>query len=346
MDKKNKRLLFTEEPFFDESFIGYILRLAELNDIPDLRWIFRLIKPSMNFTTEYPSSFDFTIDVRALSELAGMADDRLMEMLYVHQFQDQLSIPKWLSVFGQQIPADLIRREKPKICPQCLIETAYCRKVWEIAFITVCPIHRCRLMDYCPDCGNKLNWKRPTISRCPCGFDWRKSVPNSAADKELRLTKYLHRIFNLPFGDSEFDFDYPLKTLSTEKLLKLLCFTLAYDVSHHQYTGEKIVAYLNNDSIHRHLTAAVSVFDNWANNYHEFIEAWKDKYLNHFIIERPPYAPRFSLPEGYTDYEAFNYVLREYFGKKEYPFLYREFLAFLGKLPTEEHFESYLLEYL
>lgn len=66
----------------------------------------------------------------------------------------------------------------------------------------------------------------------------------------------------------------------------------------------------------------------------------------YFIIERPPYAPRFLLPLGYEDYKAFNYILREYLGKKAHPFLYREFVVYLKKLPTEKHFESYLLEYL
>lgn len=30
MSEKIRRLLFTEEPYFDESFIGYIVRLADL----------------------------------------------------------------------------------------------------------------------------------------------------------------------------------------------------------------------------------------------------------------------------------------------------------------------------
>ena len=346
MNEEIKRLLFTEEPFSDESFIGYILRLAEMNEIPDIRWIFGFIKPDKNFRTDCQYSFDFTVDTLALSRFAVITEDRLREILYVHHLRDELYNPKRLQVFGQQIPTDLICRENPKFCQVCLSESNYCRKVWEIAFVTACPVHQCRLIDHCPACQGKLNWKRSNIHRCPCGFDFRESVPVLLEDKELRLTKYLHRIFNLPFGDSEFDFDYPLKTLSTEGLLKLLCFMLAYYVSHHQYTGDKIAHSLNNDLIHRHLTAAVSVFDNWADNYHEFIEAWKDKYVNHFVIERPPYAPRFSLPLGYADYEAYNYILREYFGKKAYPFLYREFLTFLKKLPTEEYFEFYLLEYL
>ena len=52
-------MLFTEEPYSDESFPSYILRLAELNEVPDIRWFFKLLRPGKSFDYNFRYSFDW-----------------------------------------------------------------------------------------------------------------------------------------------------------------------------------------------------------------------------------------------------------------------------------------------
>ena len=51
-------------------------------------------------------------------------------------------------------------------CPVCLQadDIPYFRLVWRIAFVTHCPIHHCRLLTACPNCGHNC-WPAPYASR-------------------------------------------------------------------------------------------------------------------------------------------------------------------------------------
>lgn len=85
MDEKTTRLLFTEEPYFDESFIGYIMRLAELNEISDIRWILKLVRPGKFFSYDFKFSFDFRINASNLSKITGVEQPILSNLLYYHE---------------------------------------------------------------------------------------------------------------------------------------------------------------------------------------------------------------------------------------------------------------------
>lgn len=75
------------------------------------------------------------------------------------------------------------RRQRPwlQYCPRCLQEDPdpYFRRRWRLAFVTVCPIHGCRLLDRCSVCGAPCNSDRlppevEAITQCHrCRFDAR-----------------------------------------------------------------------------------------------------------------------------------------------------------------------------
>src|SRR5438552_475194 len=53
------------------------------------------------------------------------------------------------------------RRHRPwlQYCPYCLHDDPdpYFRRRWRLTFVTVCPPHRCRLLDRCAACGAPCN---------------------------------------------------------------------------------------------------------------------------------------------------------------------------------------------
>jgi MinD superfamily P-loop ATPase len=120
-----------------------------------------------------------------LASLACCDAEELRSMLYLSadgsngKFADRL-------FFGHRVSAYALRIWQPKICPACLKESGYCRRVWDLAAVTTCPVHHRLLMDVCPSCGTCVSWVRNEAARCPakgCGFYWPDASPRAVADE-------------------------------------------------------------------------------------------------------------------------------------------------------------------
>jgi hypothetical protein len=340
MSKKIKRLLFTEEPYFDESFIGYVKRLADLNEIPDIRWILKLVKSSNFSNYDYKYSFDFRIDVSILSKITGVGASKLLDLLYFSPDGQVRCKDEYLMIFNHYIHYDLICRENPKICPRCLAEQNYCRKVWELVPITACPIHQCLLIDHCPKCSKKIDWARPKIHLCHCKLDFRETEIFHLKEIELRLSKYLYQQFDLFTGQPEFSFGYPLETLSSSELLKLLLFVGAYFSVKSDIFGNSFFKFMSNSVLHWYLTLAMSIFENWAENYYIFVKDWHKREIRYCLGRKQLNLTDFRFSLRTEDYEIFNFVLYKHFYGKQFAFLRREFENFLEKFIAGDFLEQ------
>lgn len=94
-----------------------------------------------------------------------------------------------------------------QLCPYCLQEDVipYFRKAWRVTFNTICPIHRCMLIDRCPSCligiafhrvetgdqkTESLNW---SLSSCHhCGYEIANSIPEPIQLGIDNITNQLH----------------------------------------------------------------------------------------------------------------------------------------------------------
>ena len=243
-----RKLLFTENPYPDESFIGYIMRLCEINEIPEIRWILNEAGLERSYDFKYKFNSDFRINTENLSILAGFNESQIKDLLYLHEFGYKWHITGNILVFGKLVPHYFVRRENPKICPLCLSEKNYLRKVWEISLLTACPIHKCLLLDTCLNCFDKIKWERPTISLCRCEFDFRESEVFPVNENELRLAKYICQEFKLSDKGKRIHFDYPLNTLNLKDLLELIFF-----ISRHcagEFSSADISLKFNNARLH------------------------------------------------------------------------------------------------
>lgn len=75
---------------------------------------------------------------------------------------------------GNHILQDDIEVVRAKICPCCLSESEYFRKIWLLSNVTVCPYHNVELMDSCSVCSEKLSWRKGNIFICICGHRYKK----------------------------------------------------------------------------------------------------------------------------------------------------------------------------
>ena len=326
-----KRLLFTEEPFPDESFIGYVMRLTEINELPDPRWIFKLVGLHQSYDYEYKYNSDLRVNVARLSMLTGVDEANLKKVLYFDEDGLKRHLTEVLIVFGQGVWRHFIVREKPKICPACLTEKIYCRRIWELSPVKTCPIHQCLLVTHCRKCERLISWNRPKIHICQCGFDFRKSKVVSLNAKELRLSLYLHQQFKLPCPPVESVFKYPLTTLDHRDLLYLLFFVSAHFAEVPDFTGISLSKGGRSKEIHQHLNQAIEVFDDWPKSYYEFIRKWKKTDYNYYISMKQIYLPGTALPRQYSEYELINQMLHNYLFREQFLFMHEEFQEYLLK---------------
>lgn len=171
----------TPPPYSDESLAGYLLRLTERNYYPSPHWLLHLAGLKGRVRLYFPVNLDQS---SLLSQLIKIKDYLLRAMAY--------------GAFCKPYEKDLliypIANCGRKLCPICLSESAYCRRLWDCELINTCPFHRRLLLDKCPQCHQQIQWSRGGVTRCPCGFDFRTTIPLAASSYQVNLALYLFAI--------------------------------------------------------------------------------------------------------------------------------------------------------
>lgn len=144
------------DPKPGESLHGFIRRLAELElcTFRQMRgWLgLRATNGRRRLSGNLPRA----------AELCGLPVERLDRMGFEEQGRT------WIA--GISMPARWAMRERIRFCPACLAADAYHRSIWELGCIDVCPVHRTKLVDHCPDeaCDVPLAWDRCSSDACHC----------------------------------------------------------------------------------------------------------------------------------------------------------------------------------
>jgi predicted site-specific integrase-resolvase len=275
MDTLNdhKRLLVIRKLEHDESFMGYILRLTELNRCPTPSWILKLADITQRWTSV---PFNDSLNLSLLAQLANVEESRLAALMYPTAELMRRKMGDYL-VFGSAVPQYLIRPDCLKICTYCLKESGYVRKIWEIIPVTVCPIHKCLLLDKCPNCQARLTWVRKSISRCQCEFDWREYSPPLVEENELLVTKQIYQLCNLiptkNKRNNQIKFN-PLYELELRHFLSALIFIASQYGGFIATKGKFFASLKQNVEIHILLCKAFPVFDSWPENFFSFLD-WR-----------------------------------------------------------------------
>jgi hypothetical protein len=98
---------------------------------------------------------------------------------------------------GERISADELNYRCPRICPRCLSERPIWLAVWDLGLVTVCPIHRCQLVNQCPACKRSLAWQRPAVHECRCGLDFRTVTPKAATVDLVAINAAIYKAAGL-----------------------------------------------------------------------------------------------------------------------------------------------------
>lgn len=202
------KLINRPAPYDDESFMGYILRLSELNYYSTP---FNLVKTgvswkdsksdkaSINDYIKLLSSGD--IDLSGFSSLVEESIDTLESLRYpvVHSAIDHY--PDIHEFFFYDVPSNYLRFAYPRVCVECLKEAPYHRSIWDFAPLTCCPKHKVLLTDLCPCCDMQLTWARKGIKYSQCGVDLTEVSPVKIDHNQYWLSNEVQYLLNYTSND-------------------------------------------------------------------------------------------------------------------------------------------------
>lgn len=273
-----RRLLITNKPKPDESFMGYIIRLTALNRYYTPVWILRMAGFQWGLVSGNECCFLFSgsTDLSLLSTLTQV-DTVTLESLFYRPADPSFNTRGKQLFFGLPVSQYMIHPYQPKICPDCLKQSAYWRRVWDLVPATVCPIHKRLLLDVCPHCKSKIRLRRVAVTTCTCGFDWRTDLAYTPLEeRELKLTRYIYRLCKIETCPSINDevIGNPLSRLCLDDLLSAVFLIAGQYQGTNDVTGKTTTSSISHSEMHALLVRAFSVFENWPNNYYEFLE-WK-----------------------------------------------------------------------
>lgn len=173
------RLLIRPRPFLREGLRGFVLRASEENALSPEIDLYRTL-----FGTDGPAAATPRL-LREAAPLFGI-DEQELERVGCRGLTNDATRCGFV---GKRVGVLHMRRTQCAVCPHCLSERRAVRAEWELKHVTACADHGCWLFDSCPSCSVSIQWRRPGVARCLCGFDLACSMPVRAPEAVLALTR-------------------------------------------------------------------------------------------------------------------------------------------------------------
>jgi len=167
-----------EPPEPDECARGYILRMADRNWCSGKEMASWLGLPGLEQ--------ELVVDPGLAARLLGIGPEVLARM----GLEDGEA--GWM--LGHRIPLNRLQRSTRFVCPDCLAEAPYQRRIWSLRHLDACPRHGRALMSRCPECGALLRWGgQSTIENCHCGAGLNVPGVSAVVDDSIGArVVYLH----------------------------------------------------------------------------------------------------------------------------------------------------------
>ncbi|ESU34100.1 hypothetical protein G3A_02805 [Bacillus sp. 17376] len=262
------------EPYLDESFGGYILRLTSLNFYDKPSWIYKLGNESTQRLEFNPYSLDLNkTSLEILSGYLHTNKEKLYAMLLPFKGFSKYSVDLMFKYMTNSRSPYFSSRNR--ICVECIKEYGFIKKYWDIKFVSVCVEHSCFLMEKCPFCKKYLDYSRKSISICNCGFDLTKyKGKRNISNLDFEITKLI--IHSCGFKAYE-NKGNPLYNTNLDEIVDSLII-----VSRIFFTNKFSFSIKTNlTELHELLKDPLHFFQNWPINCNYY---FNDKYQNKMSI--------------------------------------------------------------
>jgi len=262
-----QRLLRTPPLEYDESLLGYVIRLTEANHYDNGSWVTNHARLNVNFSMGgwMRLNRDDT-DLTSLETLTGLHHGTLESLKY--------QVARWKRTVrfqGISLSAAVMKLNCPKVCSACLRESNYCRRVWDLLSYTACPQHQVVLLDTCPGCRGRVSWARSRVSRCRCGFDLRNAPEVKVSQSKLKAARWISELCrSATERTTEEQNDEPLYQLG----LGELCEALSLFAGHYLRVKHRVrmTAETANSACHEAVVHAFSALEEWPCRFEGFMK--------------------------------------------------------------------------
>lgn len=178
-------LLARPIPLADESQGSILMRAAYLNGWQDTGAMLR------GCCNRYSGGVGLFRNRKTFQDQIDLLGIDLPSDMYLCQ-QRRASSAVMLSFNSQlELPCDMFRAEGSAVCPRCIQDFPYLKRIWSLRLISTCHLHGCLLVHHCRECVLPLDLNRPAPHLCRCSFDLRQAP---AEHGEIIIAKSMHDI--------------------------------------------------------------------------------------------------------------------------------------------------------
>ncbi len=263
-EQPSKLLVVRPKPKHDESYLGFLLRLTELNDYAATGWLRKLA----GIPVAIPVGTQIGRIEADLPNLARLVDSDVSDVRCL--LYEPVTYKYDARVLGSSRPPHVLRLYRPKVCPKCLKAQNYCRKLWDYTAATACPTHNVLLIDECSKCHKRITWSRKRVSICRCGIDFRQAEVSNINPKEAAVSRLILDVLEGSSKSRSVAVANPFSNLDLSSVLGALFFFAIQ-----QESGERLVRSFPSLTVreaHNAMLNAFSVFEDWPNNFHAFLD--------------------------------------------------------------------------
>ncbi|MCY9697708.1 TniQ family protein [Paenibacillus alginolyticus] len=133
----------------DESLRGFLTKFATLNKCTQPIDIQKKVEVNKGHHINNLFMIKNKLSLKMLSEKTGTKESALLKGTFNLEISNYTACEKDINYLNMKGFNSLYT----KVCPICLDELNYFRKIWDVSIVTTCPIHGCLLLDRCLNCN-------------------------------------------------------------------------------------------------------------------------------------------------------------------------------------------------
>lgn len=258
-------LLVQAPPEPEESLLGYLIRLTELNGYPNVQWL----AEDQGLDVSTRSLLNLGDHSPGFALQFGQPPEILQRMAHCWSGQGRKYYLRFLS--RHEVPRSSTCIATPQVCLPCLQETRYVKAVWDLRAYALCPHHGTLLIDRCNVCGERFRLSRGRLLPCICS---EHTVSETATDDPalFRLLRLFEDVaYGRPAKDNELHFPDFLFDMSLQGLLAI---TLMLGTGRLDPRRKHINRWLDLDrqEILEVLQLAATALTDWPNGFHTYLD--------------------------------------------------------------------------
>lgn len=258
----------------EESFSGYLVRLAELNGY---RLTSRFLESGLKDNRRRVLSLDSgswnSDTICKISASTGLSEEIIRSRVYQRVGSSHRLF------FGHRVPETILESfssySRRKFCPKCISEDGFHLGLFDLTIMQVCTRHNIRLLDSCPHCRSMVSWNQGSICYCTvCNGDLARGDGQTVDPSELIGLSLLAQRANFPrFSQHIAGLGLPtsLSHLSLGELIELAAY-MGFQKRRKGEWDPLILTISNRYRAHLDINSAFEYIEKWPDGFKLFLE--------------------------------------------------------------------------